>query len=190
MNRPYIIGIGGESAGGKSTLSNRLEKSLTGHKVKVFHMDAYYKKEALRPTITGLTNGKIYIDDNHPDALDLDRLHEDLRDTINSDAGKSPDIIIVEGLFALWDQTLLPLLDLKIYVDCDSDERLTRRIKRNLTFGQDLQEITERYVQAVQPRQKEYVLPTKWNADIIINGFSFPDVGCAVILTYLKEQAF
>ena len=63
------------------------------------------------------------------------------------------------------------LLDLKVFVDCDPDERFARRVLRNLSFGQHLGEITSRYVQAVQPRQKEYVEPTKWKADIILNGF-------------------
>lgn len=72
------------------------------------------------------------------------------------------ELILVEGVFALWDEQLTPFLDLKLYVYCDSDERLVRRIKRHLKIGQDLTEITERYVQAVQPRHMEYAEPTKW----------------------------
>ncbi|MDE7028618.1 MAG: hypothetical protein K2P63_01410 [Lachnospiraceae bacterium] len=63
-----------------------------------------------------------YVDDNHPMALDLDRCYLDVQKAI-----KTCDILIVEGLFAFWEERIFSLLDLKVYVDCDADERFARR---------------------------------------------------------------
>ena len=184
MEKTYIVGISGASGSGKSTFSDNLAKQLCGYKVKIIHMDEYYKEESQRPKIKGISDKKEYVDDNHPMALDLEKCYIDIREAIN----ENWNIVIIEGLFALWDKKIFDLLDLKVFVDCDSDERLIRRISRNLTFGQDLEEITRRYVQAVQPRQREYVEPTKWKADIIVNGFLQSVVGIKMIASWIKAN--
>lgn len=184
MKKAYIVGISGESASGKSTITDCLKEKLTELKVKLIHMDDYYKEELQRPVILGLLDGKQYVDDNHPDCLNLDKFYSDLEKTISEDW----DVILIEGIFTLWDKKILPLLDLRIFVDCDSDERLVRRIKRHNSIGQSFDEITQRYIQAVQPRQKEYVEPTKWKADIILNGFQMPSLGIEIILTWIYKM--
>lgn len=187
MGQAYTVGIGGTSASGKSTLANRLEERLADWKVKVFHMDKYFRDPAQRPDVTGILNGKVYRDDNHPDTLDLARLHVDVAAAREEDW----DVILIEGMFLLWDEAMAPMLDLKIYVDCDPDERLRRRITRNLSYGQELEEIMERYVQAVQPRQQEFVEPSKWKADIIVNGFRTVEEGPAgvdIILNWIRRS--
>lgn len=145
MNKAYIIGVAGESASGKSTISECLKEKLTDFKVKIIHTDDYYKEEFERLVIVGILDGKQYIDDNLPSALNLDIFYED----IDKARSEEWDIILLEGVFILWDEKILPLLDLKIFVDCDSDERFIRRIKRHISFGQDFEEITQRYIQAV-----------------------------------------
>ena len=147
MRKAYAIGISGATGSGKSTFSDTLKKHLSDYKVKVIHMDEYYKEESQRPKIEGIGDGKEYIDDNHPMALELEQCYMDMQKAINMDY----DIVMVEGIFAFWDKRIFDVLDLKIFIDCDSDERLVRRILRNLSFGQKLEEITGRYVQAVQP---------------------------------------
>ena len=188
MKRAYVVGIGGDSASGKSTLTSRLEERLSDYKVKVFRMDKYFREASERPDVAGILNGKIYRDDNHPNTLDLERLHADVLAAREDDW----DIILIEGMFILWDEAMAPVLDLKVFVDCDPDERLRRRVIRNLAFGQDLEEIMERYVQAVVPRQREYVEPSKWKADIIVNGFRTVDDGPAgvdIILSWIEKNA-
>ncbi|MCI8542348.1 uridine kinase family protein [Acetatifactor aquisgranensis] len=188
MKRAYVVGIGGDSASGKSTLTSRLEERLSDYKVKVFRMDKYFREASERPDVAGILNGKIYRDDNHPNTLDLERLHADVLAAREEDW----DIILIEGMFILWDEAMAPVLDLKVFVDCDPDERLRRRVTRNLAFGQDLEEIMERYVQAVVPRQREYVEPSKWKADIIVNGFRTVDDGPAgvdIILSWIEKNA-
>ena len=184
MKKPLMIGIAGTSASGKSTLSEHIKRKLTQKKIRIIHMDEYYKSEAERPVIKGITDGKKYIDDNHPDSLHMDKIRMD----IEKASGEDWDIVIVEGLFALYDEKLALYLDLKIYVDCDSDERMRRRIKRHLSFGQDFEEITQRYIQAVMPRQREYVEEAKWRADIIVNGFLLPVAGTEIIISWLNEK--
>ena len=92
--------------------------------------------------------------------------------------------VIVEGLLALWDEEIYQRLDLKLYVDCPDEERLARRVKRHLSLGQDLEEITDRYLNAVRPRFAQFVEPCKWRADLILNG-SFPS---ARALSMIAEQ--
>lgn len=184
MKKAYIVGISGESASGKSTITDCLKEKLTELKVKLIHMDDYYKEELERPVMLGLLDGKQYVDDNHPDCLNLDNFYSDLEKTISEDW----DVILIEGIFTLWDKKILPLLDLKVFVDCDSDERLVRRIKRHKSIGQDFDAITQRYIQAVQPRQKEYVELTKWKADIILNGFQMSSLGIEIILTWIYKM--
>ncbi len=184
MRKAYAIGISGATGSGKSTFSDTLKKHLSDYKVKVIHMDEYYKEEFQRPKIEGIGDGKEYIDDNHPMALELEQCYMDMQKAINMDY----DIVMVEGIFAFWDKRIFDVLDLKIFIDCDSDERLVRRILRNLSFGQKLEEITGRYVQAVQPRQKEYVEPAKWKADIILNGFSQSSTGVEIIVNWIKAS--
>ncbi len=184
MKKTYSIGIAGASASGKSTFSENLKDNLSEYKVKMIHMDEYFKEKSLRPKIKGILDEKEYVDDNCPMALDLDKCYIDIQNAVDNNY----DILIVEGILALWDKKIFSLLDLKIFVDCEADERLSRRIKRNLSFGQTLEEITDRYVQAVQPRQREYVEPTKWKADIILNGFSKASLGIEMITEWIKSK--
>lgn len=184
MKKVYVIGISGASASGKSTIAEAIKEKLPDYSVRLIHMDEYYKALQARPVMMGVTDGKEYRDDNHPAALDLDRCCRDVVEAL----GGEWDVVIVEGIFTLWEPRLSALLDLKVYVDCDSDERMARRIRRHLAYGQELEEITERYVQAVQPRQQEYVEPSKWKADIILNGFCMPAAGIDMIAGWLRTR--
>lgn len=184
MKKPYIVGISGGSCSGKSTIQDVLKEKICDLNVKGFHMDDYYRQSEERPVITGLWNGKRYIDDNHPQSLNFEQFYIDFEEALKEDW----DVILVEGVFVLWDEKILPHLDLKLYVDCDPDERMARRIKRHLSFGEDLDEITERYIHAVKNRHMEYVEPTKWKADFILNGFQMPSLGISVVAAWILEK--
>ena len=182
--RTYVVGISGTSGSGKSTFSNNLQECLSDYKVIVIHMDEYYKEEFLRPKMKGIFDGKEYIDDNHPMALDLERCFMDIQETIKGGI----DILIVEGIFSFYDTRIYDMLDLKIFVDCDADERFSGRLLRHLSFGQNMEEQARRYVQAVQPRQKEYVEPAKWKADMIWNGVSQSAIGMEMIVNWIRAK--
>lgn len=184
MKKPYIIGIAGGSAGGKSTLSDKLEKQLKQYSLKVFHMDSYFKPENERPFVAAPVTKKMYTDDNHPETMYLKQLALDLKEAMT----ENYDIIIIEGLLVLWDEDIYPYLDLKLFVDCRADERIVRRLRRNMEWGLTFDEISEVYLDMVRYRHDEYVEPTKWRADLIINGSSPQDKAVDMILSYVRKE--
>ena len=185
MSRPVVIGIAGGTASGKSTFSQALEKELSGLRVRVFHMDDYFKPEAERPRITAPVSGIEYRDDNHPGSLKLDLLAADFQQALSSSGW---DVVVIEGLFALREEFILRELDLKLYVDCLADERIVRRIRRNLAWGQEFNEITTRYLDAVRCRHDELIEPTRWRADMILNGSHPSEQALAMIVGWVRER--
>lgn len=96
MKKPYVIGIAGGTASGKSTITEELMERLSGYKVAVYHMDSYYKPEEKRPRVKSPITGKEYVDDNQPDSIHLTELECDLEQAVEE---SDFDIILVEGLF-------------------------------------------------------------------------------------------
>ena len=160
----FVIGIAGGTCSGKSTLSNKLAEHY-GENCRVIHMDAYYRKPSIT-TIAPIT-GIEYVEHNHPDALYLDKLYSDIEDALTNGNEK---ILVIEGLFALYLDEIRNRLNLKIFVDLASDERLVRRIRRFTSFGQTFDEVTARYIDTVRFRHNELVEPTRWHADMVVNG--------------------
>lgn len=184
MNKPFIIGIAGGSASGKSTFSENLQEAMTGMNVIALHMDSYFKDEKERPIAVSPITEREYRDDNHPLTVDLSRLKQDMADIIQEG---SCQILIVEGLLTLWDKEIYEQLDLKLFVDCRPDERIVRRLKRNMTWGLTFDEIADVYLDMVRYRHDEYVEPTKWRADFILNGSNPSPRVLDMILTYVKS---
>ena len=165
MNKQFIIGIAGGSASGKTTFCRALAEALDGYNIKVFHMDDYFNDEV--PKSKAPITGKIYDDYNNPDALDLPRLIDDL-------SAAQEDIVIVEGLFTLAEEDIYRRLDLKLYIDCQADERIVRRLKR---YQEDVYTtddifgwLSDYNLDLVRYRHDEFIEPSKWRADIILNG--------------------
>ncbi len=161
---PYVVGIAGGTCSGKSTSSERLVERLSDLKVVYIMMDRYFNPEQSY-TVAPITR-KTYVEHNHPDMLLLDKLYADFDAACESDA----DVVVVEGLFALYLDKIREKLDLKVFVDLKSDERIVRRIKRFMSFGQTMDEVTDRYLDTVRFRHDELIEPTRWHADMVING--------------------
>ncbi len=161
----FLIGIAGGSASGKSTLAKALCEAYSHRKVTVLAMDSYYKAEQELPLVT-LENGKEYRDYNSPESFDLPRLREDI-DRIMTE--ESCRILIVEGLLTLWDEWIEEACDMRVFVDCPADVRIIRRIKRNLSWGMTLDEITDVYQDLVRHRHEQFVAPSIKNADLVIH---------------------
>lgn len=184
MKKPFIVGIAGGSASGKSTFCDILEKELASLMPKIIHMDSYFKPEEERPFLAAPVTGKMYLDDNCPDTIDLTALKADLQEAIASGC----KLIILEGLLVLWDSELYAQLDLKLFVDCRPDERIVRRLKRNMNWGLSFDEISNVYLDMVRYRHDEYVEPTKWKADIILNGSSHSPQAASMVTSFIKAN--
>lgn len=183
MKDSVIIGVAGGSGSGKSTFTNRLHK-LYGNQVTVIYHDNYYRRHDEIPL-----EERKKINYDHPDALETDLLVKHLKELKEGKTVEGPlydytvhnrknetvvihpnRIIIVEGIMVLQDEELRDLFDIKIYVDADSDERILRRILRDVKErGRDLEGIIEQYLTSVKPMHYQYVEPTRSMADIVLN---------------------
>lgn len=185
QKKVFTVGIAGGTASGKSTLCQNLENALKDYKLFVIHMDNYFKAEKDRPHTKAFVSQIVYDDHNHPETMDLPKLNKDLEEILRKN---EHEIIIVEGLLTLWDDNIYDKLDLKIFVDCKADERIVRRLKRNMQWGLKFDEIANVYLDMVRYRHEEYVEPCKWRADIIINGSNPTDVSFEVLTGYIKSK--
>ena len=119
----FVIGIAGGTCSGKTTLAEKLCERFGGT-ARLLHMDSYYR-QPFSYTVAPIS-GKTYVEHNHPDALEVDRLQADVENELSK---AEYQLLIIEGLFALHLEEIRSRLDFKVFVDLDSDERLVRRIR-------------------------------------------------------------
>jgi uridine kinase len=182
---PLIIGIAGGSASGKTTIARLLAEALPSLRVETVHMDAYFLPT--KPRTAAPITGVVYDDYNLPESFDLPRLLDDL-DQLRS-AADGPQVIIVEGLLTLHSPDLRARLHLRIFVDLPSDERIVRRLKRNMARGLSFDEIAAYYLDSVRYRHQEYVEPSRWHADIVLNGSNTSPRGIELIADWIRAHA-
>lgn len=184
MKSPMLIGIAGGTGSGKSTFAERL-LALFPKDIAVISYDNYYK-----PQDHLSFEERLKTNYDCPDALDTDLLVKHLRilqegnpvDVPNYDFKihtrkaklsrlvPSP-IIIVDGILTFHDERLREMFDIKIFTDADADERILRRLRRDVNErGRDIDGVIAQYLHTVKPMHRIYVEPTKKYADIIING--------------------
>ncbi len=183
MNSCIMIGIAGGSGSGKSTFTNRL-KDAFGDQVTVIYHDNYYKSNDGIPF--EVRQKENY---DHPSAFETDLLIRHLKALRRGESIECPvydyaehnrteksiplkpsQIIIVEGILVLENPELRSLFDIKIYVEADADERIIRRIIRDVKErGRHVEDISEQYLTTVKPMHYLYVEPTRQQADIVIN---------------------
>lgn len=178
-----IIGIAGGTGSGKSTFTNRIKEEFRD-KVSVVYYDNYYKSHDDIPL-----EERALINYDHPDSFETDLLVRHLNDLRNGIPIRCPvydysvhnrtdetveilpaDVILVEGILVLHDERLRDMMDIKIYVDADADERILRRVVRDVKErGRDVEGIAKQYLTTVKPMHYLFVEPTKYTADIVIN---------------------
>jgi uridine kinase len=180
--RPIVVGIAGGSAAGKTTIAAALEAALANLRVTCVHQDSYFRKQC--PPHTAPFTGTVHDDHNHPDRFHLDRFIADVDATC---AAGQWQVVIVEGLLVLQNPELRRRLDLKLFVDCDSDEGLYRRIKRNQRWEQQLDKIAGFYLESVRHRYQEFVEPSRWHADLLLNGSTAPPRGLEVVARWVQH---
>lgn len=178
-----IIGITGGTGSGKSTFTNRLKKAFPDDVTVIYH-DNYYR---CQDDIPFEERKKVNYD--HPDSLETDLLVEHLKQLKEGKTIQCPTydyslhnrkketveihpnrIILLEGILALQNEELRNMFDIKIFVEADADERILRRVVRDVKErGRDLEGIIKQYLTTVKPMHYLYVEPTKALADIVIN---------------------
>ena len=181
--KSLLIGIAGGSGSGKTTVTNKILEHLDSSRVVVIQHDSYYKDLS---QFGGLSPDKVNFD--HPDSLETSLLIENIRHLREGKPVDQPiynftthrrmkerlhiepkEIMIVDGILIFAERTLRELMDIRIFVDTDADERLIRRIRRDLLErGRSVDSVMNQYSSTVKPMHLEFVEPSKHWADIII----------------------
>ena len=198
-----IIGIGGGTGSGKTTVVNQIISEFPKEDVQVISQDSYYNDTS---HLTYKDRCKINFD--HPKSIDFKLLEAHLKDLKQGKSVKQPiysfkthnrtgdttltepkKVIIVEGILILSNTQLRTILDIKIFVHADSDERLMRRIKRDLAErGRDLDEVLDRYQTTLKPMHQQFIKPMKAYADIIIPNNNYNTVAVNVVKSIINDQ--
>jgi len=180
---PLVIGIAGGTGSGKTTVTNAILDRLDKSRVNVIQHDSYYRDLSAHG---GLTPDRVNFD--HPDSLETPLLIKHVRALKDGRTIDQPiynftthrrmdstlridprEIIIIDGILIFVDKELRELMDIRIFVDTDADERLIRRIRRDiLERGRSIESVMNQYTQTVKPMHLEFVEPSKHWADVII----------------------
>uniref|UniRef100_A0AB33JF29 Uridine kinase n=2 Tax=unclassified Prevotella TaxID=2638335 RepID=A0AB33JF29_9BACT len=196
-----IIGIAGGTGSGKSTVVRKIVEALPPHYVAVVPLDSYYNDT------TEMTEEERHaINFDHPDAFDWKLLVKQMKDLSEGIAVEQPTysylkcnrlpetihveprpVIIVEGIMTLLNKRLRDMMDLKIFVDCDSDERLIRNIQRDIIErGRTVQMVVDRYLEVLKPMHEQFIEPTKRYADLIIPQGGDNVTGISIVCKYIE----
>ncbi len=180
MARPLIVGIAGGSASGKSTFAQALAERLEGLEVRVMGMDAYFVQD--KPLHKGPLSDREWPDFNQPASFHLDRLAADL-DAMDG------QVVIVEGLLVLHDDEIRGRCDIRLFVDAPADERICRRLKRNMAkMNLSFDEIAGYYLDSVRFRHQQFVEPSRWHADLVINGSILSENAVNAIADHIRAR--
>ena len=197
-----IIGIGGGTGSGKTTVVRKIIESLPDDSVAVIPQDSYYNDQSHLPLdVRKRTNF------DHPDAFEWPLFASQIQELKNGRAIEQPtysyitctrlsetihvepkEVIIIEGIMALYDKKLRDLMDLKIFVDAGSDERLLRVITRDIVErGHPLEMLVDKYQNILKPMHDEFIEPTKQFADIIIPNSGNNDKAISMMQLYISS---
>ncbi|QEL54266.1 uridine kinase [Chromobacterium paludis] len=183
MSTPFIIGVAGGSGSGKTTVTNKVLETIGSEMAAVIIQDYYYRDQSHLTFEQRL--GTNY---DHPQAFDWPLLIAHIDDLRNGRAIEMPvydfanhtrshqtitvqpaPVIVIEGLFPLYDAALREMMSLKIFVDTDSDVRFIRRLKRDIAErGRTMENVIEQYLTTVRPMHNQFIEPTKRFADVIL----------------------
>src|SRR6218665_272238 len=198
-----IIGFAGGTESGKTSVVHQIMNELPHTEVGVISQDSYYKET------TNLSfDERALINFDHPRAIDFDLLVKHLKalkagetidqpvysfiqhnrtdDTVSTHPRK---VMIVEGILILTNPELRDMFDIKVFVHADSDERLIRRLKRDISErGRDIDEVLNRYQTTLKPMHEQFIEPTKAFADIIIPNDKYNTVAIDVVRAVINQR--
>lgn len=198
-----ILGIAGGTGSGKTTVVNQILNELPADEVGVISQDSYYRQNDNK---SYEERSKINFD--HPNSIDFELLVDHLKDLKNGKIVEQPiysfvthnrttdtikthprKVIIVEGILVFSDSELRDMFDIKVYVHADSDERLIRRIRRDVSErGRDVKEVLERYQNTLKPMHQQFIEPGKVYADIIIPNDRYNTVAIDIVRTVISNK--
>jgi uridine kinase len=204
MTRPFVIGVAGGTGSGKTTVVRRIMDALGETDVTVLAHDRYYRDH---PDLRLEERGGLNYD--HPNSLDTDLLVDHVRALRE---GRSADLpvydftrhvrmpqtmpahpgsaIIVEGILIFADSALRSLMDVKVFVDTDSDIRFIRRLQRDIAErGRTVPSVIDQYLSTVKPMHEEFVEPSKRYADLIVPEGGYNQVAVDMLLTLIRSLA-
>ncbi|XP_015333626.1 uridine-cytidine kinase-like 1 isoform X9 [Marmota marmota marmota] len=201
----FAIGLGGGSASGKTTVARMIIEALDVPWVVLLSMDSFYKVLTQQQQEQAAHNDFNF---DHPDAFDFDLIISTLKKLKQGRSVQVPiydftthsrkkdwktlygaNVIIFEGIMAFADKTLLELLDMRIFVDTDSDIRLVRRLRRDISErGRDIEGVIKQYHKFVKPAFDQYIQPTMRLADIVVPRGSGNTVAIDLIVQHVHSQ--
>lgn len=197
------IGIAGGTGSGKTTVVQQIVEQLPEGEVCVISQDSYYKD-----TSHLSYDERVNINFDHPKAIDFDLMALHIQELQKGNSFEQPvysfvehnrtsetitthpkKVVIVEGILILTHPEIRDLFDIKLYVHADSDERLIRRLKRDIVErGRDLNEVLNRYQTTLKPMHQEFIEPTKEYADIIIPTNRYNTVAVDLIRNIIHQN--
>ena len=199
--QPLIIGLGGGSGSGKTTIARSIVEAIGPDNVALIQHDAYYHDQTDLPM-----EERVKVNYDHPDSFETSLLvahlrelragrpierpiydftvYNRLRETVRVEPQPA---VIVEGILVLYEPELRDLMDLKIYVDTDPDLRILRRLERDLKErGRSFDSVHDQYLATVRPMHLQFVEPSKRYADIVIpEGYNTGAVG--TVISMIRE---
>lgn len=202
MSRRILIGIAGGSGSGKTLVARTIVRELGSKRVVIIDQDSYYKDLDEVPF-----RDREARNFDHPDAFDADLLRAHLRELLEGNAIEQPIydythhrrskdtrrisdhvVVVLEGILIFHDPELRALMDIKLFVDADSDVRLIRRLRRDLIErGRSVDSILKQYEESVRPMHLQFVEPSKRFADVIIPGGGHNKVAIDLVKTKIRE---
>lgn len=198
-----IIGIAGGTGSGKTTVVHQIMNELPDAEVGIISQDSYYKENK---NLSYEERSNINFD--HPRAIDFELLVAHLKELKKGNIIDQPvysfikhnrtddviithprKVMIVEGILIFTNPELRDLFDIKVYVHADSDERLIRRLRRDISErGRDMEEVLTRYQHTLKPMHEQFIEPTKAYADIIIPNDKFNTVAIDVVRAVINQR--
>ena len=193
-----IIGIAGGTGSGKTTVVRKIIESLPAGEVVLLPQDSYYKDSSHVPV-----EERQNINFDHPDAFEWNLLSKHVSMLKEGKSIEQPtysyltctrqsetihieprEVVIIEGILALCDKKLRNMMDLKIFVDADPDERLIRVIQR----GRTAEAVMERYTRILKPMHQQFIEPCKRYADLIVPEGGNNNVAINILTMYIKKH--
>ena len=197
-----IVGIAGGTASGKTTIVRKIKENF-GDDIVVINHDSYYKAHN---DLSYEDRSKLNYD--HPDSFDTQMMIEDVKKLKNNEEVDIPvydfsvhnradatvhivpkNVIILEGILVLENKELRDLMDIKVFVDTDADERLMRRIRRDMVErARSIESILNQYADTVKPMHEQFIEPSKKYADIIIPRGGENLTGINILQQHIKSM--